>query len=245
MDERVFGLHAVEALLAGDPARVRSLHVLDARDDARLHAVIEHAEAHGVRIERTTRKHLDRLASGGRHQGAVALCASAEVASERELEFRWPQIAAPQLVLALDGVTDPRNLGACLRCADAAGVHAVLLPKHRSAPLSDVARKAASGAAESSFVVHVTNLARMLRWLKEQGVWIVGADSETTRSYRTVDYRRPTALVLGGEAEGMRRLTRELCDELVSIPMRGRVASLNVSVAAGVLLYEVDRQRSG
>jgi len=245
MDERVFGLHAVEALLEGDAARVRVLHVLDARDDARLRALIERAEAHGVRCERTSRKHLDRLASGGRHQGVVATCASADVATEHELEFRWSAFASPQLVLALDGVTDPRNLGACLRSADAAGVHAVLVPKRRSAPLSDVARKAASGAAESAFVVQVTNLARALRWLKEQGVWIVGADAETTRSYRAVDYRRPIALVLGGEAEGMRRLTRELCDELVSIPMRGRVASLNVSVAAGVLLYEVDRQRSG
>jgi 23S rRNA (guanosine2251-2'-O)-methyltransferase len=124
-------------------------------------------------------------------------------------------------------------------------VQAVLLPKHRSAPRSDVARKAASGAAESTFVVQVTNLARALRWLKSQDVWIVGAAADTAVSYRAVDYRRPVALVLGGEESGLRALTRTLCDELVAIPMRGKVASLNVSVAAGVVLYEIDRQRAG
>ena len=240
----MFGLHAVEALLDRDASRVQMLHVLETRDDRRLLAIIRRATECGVRIERASRSELDRLASGGRHQGVVADCAPVELASEQELAFRWPGFAAPQLVLALDGVTDPRNLGACLRCADASGVQAVLLPKRRSAPLSDVARKAASGAAESSFVVQVTNLARSLAWLEEQGVWIVGTDADARLSYRDVDYRRPLALVLGGEERGLRRLTREHCDELVSIPMRGTVASLNVAVAAGVLLYEVDRQRS-
>ena len=242
MDERVFGLHAVEALLEHDAARVHSLHVLDTRDDRRLLAIVARATERGVRTERASRGQLDRLASGGRHQGVVAICARPELASEQELKFRWPGFAAPQLVLALDGVTDPRNLGACLRCADACGVQAVLLPKRRSAPLSDVARKAASGAAETSFVVQV-NLARTLAWLGQQGVWIVGTDADAETSYRDVDYRRPIALVLGGEEQGLRRLTREQCDQLVAIPMRGTVASLNVAVAAGVVLYEIDRQR--
>lgn len=243
MSEHVYGLHAVEALLVADPDRVQLLCVLEGRLDRRLAGILERADAQGIRHERRNRRALDRLVDGGRHQGVVAVCRTAALGSEAELELRWPQLSAPQLLLVLDGIMDPRNLGACLRSADAAGVQAVLLPKHRSAPLSDVARKTASGAAESLFIVEVTNLVRRLEWLKAQGVWIVGAAGEAAAPWTAIDYRKPVALVLGGEEKGLRSLTRATCDELAAIPMRGRVSSLNVSVATGILLFEILRQR--
>ena len=147
--------------------------------------------------------------------------------------------------MVLDGVLDPRNLGACLRSAEAAGVDAVLLPKRHSAPLSAVARKVASGAAEQLFIVEVSNLARRLQWLKKQGAWLVGAVGEASLGYSSVDLNVPTVLLVGGEEQGLRKLTREACDYLVSIPMHGKVSSLNVSVATGILLFEVLRQREG
>jgi 23S rRNA (guanosine2251-2'-O)-methyltransferase len=243
MSERVYGLHAVEALLAADPSRVQMLYVLDGRLDARLANLLARAEAEGIRHERRPRRALDRLVEGGRHQGVVAVCEATTLGSEAELELRWPEFASPQLLLVLDGVMDPRNLGACLRSADAAGVQAVLLPRHRSAPLSEVARKTASGAAESLFIVEVANLVRRLEWLKAQGVWIVGAAGEAAAPWTAIDYRKPVALVVGGEEKGLRSLTRATCDELAAIPMRGRVPSLNVSVATGILLFEILRQR--
>jgi len=245
MSERVYGLHAVEALLATAAERVRTLYVLEGRVDARLNAIVTRAEDEDIRIERRDRRGLDRMVDGGRHQGEVAVCAVAGLGSEAELELRWPTLPSPQLLLVLDGVMDPRNLGACLRSADAAGVQAVLLPRHRSAPLSEAARKTASGAAESLFVVEVANLVRRLEWLKAQGVWIVGAAGESAAAWTSIDFRKPVALVVGGEEKGLRALTRSTCDELAAIPMRGRVSSLNVSVATGILLYEILRQRAG
>jgi 23S rRNA (guanosine2251-2'-O)-methyltransferase len=174
----------------------------------------------------------------------VAETAQAELGSEAELELRFASLPQPYLLLALDGVMDPRNLGACLRSADAAGVGAVLLPKSRSAPLSEVARKAASGAAESLFIVAVSNLVRRLEWLKKQGLWVVGAAGDGDVSWSAADLSGPTVLVLGGEGKGLRELTRKTCDQLVSIPMRGGVSSLNVSVATGIVLFEAVRQRS-
>jgi 23S rRNA (guanosine2251-2'-O)-methyltransferase len=243
VSDRIYGLHAVEALLASDPERVQKLYVLDGRTDARVAAILERAEGAGIACERRNRRALDRLVDGGRHQGVVALCESTVLGSEAELELRWTTLAAPQLLLVLDGVMDPRNLGACLRSADAAGVQAVLLPRHRSAPLSEVARKTASGAAESLFVVEVANLARRLEWLKAQGVWVIGAAGDADSPFTALDYRKPVALVVGGEGAGMRPLTRATCDELAAIPMHGAVASLNVSVATGILLFEILRQR--
>jgi 23S rRNA (guanosine2251-2'-O)-methyltransferase len=241
--EYVYGIHAVTALLRNDPQRVQRLLVQGDRNDARIEAVVELARAAGLPIESCARKQLDRLTHAGIHQGIVAAAEAAEPGSETELELRWPHLPQPALVLALDGVMDPRNLGACLRSADAAGVGAVLLPKRRSAPLSDVARKAASGAAESLFIVVVTNLVRRLEWLKEQGVWVVGAAGDAPVSWSAADLRRPTALVLGGEGKGLRDLTRKTCDQLVSIPMLGQATSLNVAVATGILLFEAIRQR--
>ncbi|HTO56565.1 MAG TPA: 23S rRNA (guanosine(2251)-2'-O)-methyltransferase RlmB [Pseudomonadales bacterium] len=245
MTERVFGIHAVEALLRNDPARVLRLTVQSERSDARIDAIVALARAVQIPIETQSRKQLDRATHDARHQGVVAETQAAELAGEAEFELRFPTLPTPQLLLALDGVTDPRNLGACLRSADAAGVGAVLLPKSRSAPLSEVARKAASGAAESLFVVSVSNLVRRLEWLKQHDVWVVGASGDGAVAWNAVDLVRPTVLVLGGEGKGLRDLTRKTCDELVWIPMAGAVSSLNVSVATGILLFEAVRQRGG
>lgn len=204
--------------------------------------LVRAARAKGIDTVLLPRHRLDALVSGS-HQGVVAECGPIALASEKELELHWPRLGATPLVLVLDGVTDPRNLGACLRSAEAAGVDTVLLPKRRSAALNSVARKTASGAAESLFLVSVSNLARRLRWLKQQGIWLIGSDAEADLSYDQVDMTQPTALILGSEGRGMRTLTREHCDLLVSIPMSGSVASLNVSVATGILLFEARRQR--
>jgi 23S rRNA (guanosine2251-2'-O)-methyltransferase len=213
------------------------------RTDARVDAIVSLAKAAKVPIETQPRRQLDRATHDARHQGVVAETKAAELASEAEFELRWPTVPAPALLLALDGVMDPRNLGACLRSAEAAGVHAVLLPKSRSAPLSEVARKAASGAAESLFIVSVSNLVRRLEWLKQHDVWVIGAAGDGAVDWNAVDLARPTVLVLGGEGKGLRDLTRKTCDQLVSIPMAGAVSSLNVSVATGILLFEAVRQR--
>jgi 23S rRNA (guanosine2251-2'-O)-methyltransferase len=243
MTETVYGLHAVEALLAREPGRVRRLLLLEGRDDARIRQIVTAARAQGVPLDPAGRRELDRLAQGGRHQGVVALCSSLVLGSEAELELRWPTFSLPHLLLVLDGVMDPRNLGACLRSAEAAGVQAVLLPKRHSAPVSEVARKAASGAAESLFIVQVTNLARRLEWLKAQGVWLIGAAGDAPVRWSEIDFRKSVTVVVGGEEKGLRALTRASCDELAAIPMHGAVASLNVSVATGILLFEAVRQR--
>jgi len=244
MTARVFGFHAVEALLRNDPGRIERLLLQRERDDARIAALEQLAKAAGIAVQASPRRQLERMTRGAAHQGVVAVVGDeSELGSEAELELRWPILPQPALLLALDGVTDPRNLGACLRSADAAGVAAVLLPQRRSAPLSEVARKTASGAAEALFIIAVTNLVRRLEWLKRQGVWVVGAVGGATLTYTDVDWTRPTVLVVGGEEKGLRELTRKTCDELVAIPMGGQVASLNVAVATGVLLFEGVRQR--
>ncbi len=242
--EQVFGIHAVEAVLRSDAERVRRLFAQTDRRDPRMTAILQLAAAAKVPVENCDRTKLDRMTHNGRHQGIVAETAQAELGSETELELRLPSLPQPLLLLALDGVMDPRNLGACLRSADAAGVGAVLLPKSRSAPLSEVARKSASGAAESLFIVSVSNLVRRLEWLKQQGLWVVGAAGEATDAWSAADFSRPTVLVLGGEGKGLRELTRKTCDQLISLPMAGAVSSLNVSVATGILLFEAVRQRN-
>lgn len=240
-DGVVGGLHAVEALLAQAPERIKRLQVAADSGDARLASLVAHAQALGISIERVRRDRLDRVQQGLRHQGAIAWTLPRPRSGETELM----DLAAggADLLLALDGVTDPHNLGACLRSADAAGARAVIVPRDRSAPLTPAAAKAASGAAETVPLVAVVNLARSLRQLREAGMWVVGLAGDTDRTLYEIDLRPPTVLVLGAEGEGLRRLTRETCDQLAAIPMAGTVASLNVSVAAGIALFETLRQR--
>jgi len=248
----VFGIHAVESLLSVGRVQVKKLSVLDSRNDKRIEAILVIAREQGVPVERSSRKYLDKMVNqirGAVHQGVIAETESVQLADERELEFRWQSFGANPLCLILDGVMDPRNLGACLRSADAAGVQVVLLPKRRCAPLSAVARKTASGAAESLFLVSVVNLARRMRWLTDQGVQIIGTSGETAEGkpalrWSEADYRGACAIVAGGEGRGMRALTHKHCDQVVAIPMAGGVESLNVSVATGIILYEAVRQRS-
>jgi 23S rRNA (guanosine2251-2'-O)-methyltransferase len=239
---QVYGLHAVAALLAEDPGRVRVIHVQRGRRDDRIGAIVDAARASGIRVEPAERPWLDRRCDGA-HQGVVADCHDIRLADEAELEERWDSLAEPRLILVLDGLTDPRNLGACLRSANAAGVQAVLLPRRRSAPLNEVALKTAAGGAEGLLLVEVANLARRLDWLQTQGVWIIGADGSADLDWHRADLAGNCAIVVGSEGEGMRALTRKHCDQLVRIPMLGRVSSLNVSVAAGILLFEAVRQR--
>ncbi len=237
----VGGLHAVRAALE-QPGSVEQLWVDRARHDVRMRALLDRARAAGVNVERVARDALDARLPGVNHQGVVALCRGTTALDEGALKRLVAEREAP-LLLVLDGVTDPHNLGACLRTADAAGVDAVIAPRDRAAGLGATARKVAAGAAEHVPFVQVTNLARTLAWLAEAGVWCVGLAGEGEELLHGVDLRGPLALLLGSEGRGLRRLTREHCDRLVRIPMHGEVASLNVSVAAGVALFEARRQR--
>lgn len=240
----LFGLHAVLAALRCRPVPVHALWVDAGRKDARIHEVLDAARKAGVPVERVNGPALDRLCPGMRHQGVVAAREAARPVIEADLPGLLARTGTP-LLLVLDGVTDPHNLGACLRTADGAGVNAVVVPRDRAAGLTPVARKVASGAAENVPFVQVTNLARTLDSLKEAGVWLVGTSDDAPLTLYQADLKGPLALVLGAEGQGMRRLTRERCDLLVRIPMQGIVSSLNVSVAAGVCLFEAVRQRVG
>ena len=239
----VFGIHGVRALLAADDGNIRRLVVAFGRRNADVETLATLARERGIRVERIPRPALARIARGGNHQGVAAERRSFVPATERDLAARLPALDHPLLVV-LDGIEDPRNLGACLRTAEAAGADAVLVPKRGSAPLSSTVAKTASGALEHLFVVEVGNLARCLKWLRDQGVWLVGGvEASEGVPYTEVDYRGALGVVVGGEHRGLRRLTREGCDHLVTIPMAGTTTSLNVSVALGVLLFEARRQR--
>jgi 23S rRNA (guanosine2251-2'-O)-methyltransferase len=213
------------------------------RRDARFNELIGMARESGVRYQTVEEAWFKRRDIEGAHQGVLLECHARQLADEQTLQQRWPELGPTPLVLVLDNITDPRNFGACLRTANAAGVDVVIVPKRNSAPLSAVAMKTAQGGAEDLFIVQVTNLARTLTWLKEQGVWLFGADADGDEVWQSLDSVTATALVMGSEGRGLRRLTRSLCDRLVSIPMLGKVESLNVSVASGILLYEAVRQR--
>jgi 23S rRNA (guanosine2251-2'-O)-methyltransferase len=239
----IFGLHAVRTLIQQRPERAALLILQKGRDDARMQELVQLAQSRSIKTEWRDQKELDRLSGSERHQGACLQIRSVGVLGEGALDDLLDALSTPPLLLVLDGVQDPHNLGACMRTADAAGVAAVIVPKDRAAGLSATVRKVASGAAESVPLIQVTNLARTLRWLKEREVWIVGTDDQAEHSLYGAKLTGPLAIVLGAEGTGLRRLTRENCDALVSIPMRGIVESLNVSVATGVLLYEALRQR--
>jgi 23S rRNA (guanosine2251-2'-O)-methyltransferase len=242
----VYGLHAIGGVIERAPERLLELWMVGARDDARVRALTQRAEAIGMRVQFVSSDSLSKLVGDVTHQGVVAAVRPSKPWDEADLLASLSGAGSDMpLLLVLDGVTDPHNLGACLRTADAAGVHAVVIPKDRSATVDGVARKVAAGAAEFVPVVAVTNLARTLDGLKQQGVWVVGTDGEADQSLYGADLKRPLALVLGAEGTGMRRLTRERCDFVVRIPLGGWVESLNVSVAAGVALFEARRQRLG
>ncbi|MFZ1642317.1 MAG: 23S rRNA (guanosine(2251)-2'-O)-methyltransferase RlmB [Candidatus Contendobacter sp.] len=242
--ELIHGLHAVAAALNHGPEQVRELWVERQRRDARMQSLLEQAAGHGLLVHLADRAELDRISGDARHQGVVArLAARLRSHGEADLPELLAAADGPALLLVLDGVQDPHNLGACLRSAAAAGVHALIAPVDRAAGLNATVRKVASGAADLVPFVPVTNLARTLHSLREQGVWIVGAVGEAEASLYEVDLTPPTALVLGAEEKGLRRLTREVCDYLARIPMAGGMESLNVSVAAGIFLFEARRQR--
>ena len=238
------GAHAAHAVLKEAPERVRAVLVQKNRRDPRTAALLALAAEHRIRHEFVDRRRLDRLAGIG-HQGVVVDCHELELSGEAEFEEQFDAWPDPKLFLVLEGINDPRNLGACIRSGVAAGVQAILLPKRRSAPLSAAALKAAAGAAERAALFGIVNLSRRLEWLKRRDVWIVGAEGETGIPWVDSDLTRSIALVAGSEGEGLRALTRKTCDELVAIPMSPGVASLNVSVAVGVLLFEAVRQRGG
>ena len=242
--ETIFGLHAVRALLLRHPERVLTLKLAAGRDDARVRELTELAKRHGCPIERADAGAFKQLLGDAVHQGVVAEISSMPPWTEDDLLTALTHAKLP-LVLALDGVQDPHNLGACLRTADACGALAVVVPKDRAAQLTAAVRKVAAGAAETTPVVAVTNLVRCLSLMKEAGLWVVGAEARADERPQDVDLTTGTVLVLGAEGAGLRQLTRQACDFVVRLPQVGAVESLNVSVAAGMLLYEALRQREG
>lgn len=244
----VLGINSVRTALKFGAEGVSVLWLDQDRRDARLRELSDLARAAGIRVETHARDELNAAAAGENHQGALAWARMPTARSETELDALLDGLQQvgrkePPFLLVLDGITDPHNLGACLRSADGAGVHAVIAPKDKSVGLTPVAIKVASGAAASVPFFSVTNLARTLDALRARGIWVMGAAGEAEQSLYQLDLRGPLALVLGSEGSGMRRLTRERCDHLFALPMKGAVESLNVSVAAGICLYEALRQR--
>lgn len=239
----IVGINPVDSALRNDPAAVRELLVESGRRNARAQELAERAQQLHIAVRPVERAELERHAGAARHQGVAVRCELSPAAQEADLSALLARDGAQALVLVLDGVTDPHNLGACLRSAAAAKATAVVVPKDRAVGLTPVVRRAAAGGAELVPLIAVTNLARTLRELKAAGVWITGLAGGTGQSIHAVDLRGPAALVLGGEGDGLRRLTRELCDFVVEIPMPGAMESLNVSVATGIALFEALRQR--
>ncbi len=239
--QTIFGIHAVSARIRMKPETVHEVFVDQSRRDNRMNKLLETAKAQNLRVMNVSAERLDGMTGHARHQGIAAHVEPTRL--PQFIDDVLDTLDVPPFLLVLDGVTDPHNLGACLRVADAAGCHAVIAPKDRSVGLTATAMKVASGAAESIPYIVVTNLSRTLLQLKERNVWIVGADEGGTTPLFGAKLTGPLAWVLGAEGEGLRRLTRERCDEIVSIPMFGSVESLNVSVAAGVCLFEARRQR--
>ena len=238
----LFGFHAVTVRLKTAPESVVEVHVDATRRDARMRQFVERAKEAGAKLVDSDDQRLIRLAGSPRHQGVVAKVNA--LVSVNDIDDVLDAVTGAPLVLVLDGVTDPHNLGACLRVADGAGAHAVIAPKDHAAGINATVAKVASGAAETMPYFMVTNLARTLNELKERNIWCIGTSDDAPKTVYQVDLKGPVALVLGAEGDGMRQLTRKTCDELVSIPMKGAVESLNVSVASGVCLYEALRQRS-
>lgn len=240
----IYGLHAVLAVLEREPEMVSKIWLENSRRDDKAKKILHLAHEANVKPERVKREVLNKLVGeNANHQGVVALSKTTPAGNEKDLMRLIENLTVPAFLLILDGVQDPHNLGACLRTADAAGVHAVIAPKDKATGLTSVVRKVACGAAETVPFIQVTNLARTIRDLQQSGVWMVGTSLEAEQDIYQADLKGPLALVLGAEGKGLRRLTAENCDSLVKLPMFGAVQSLNVSVSAGVCLYEAVRQR--
>lgn len=244
-EQWIYGLHAVHALLTNPHRSIKRVIISSERHDQRVQEIIQKAETRNVVVETLTAAQLKQRFPDAIHQGVIASASPIPQFSEGDLPQLLKACQSPPLVLVLDGITDPHNLGACLRTADAAGVNFVIIPKDKNVGMTAVVSKVASGAAESVPLVVVTNLVRALEVIKEEGVWIYGAAGEAMQSLYQMDCRGAIALVMGAEDKGLRRLTREHCDALFALPMHGIVDSLNVSVAAGVSLFEAVRQRQG
>lgn len=240
----IFGLHAIQAALEVPVSRVTEIWLSDERQDARISALIEAAKKHGLHPNKVSKDELDEMAPDARHQGSIARCKPLSNLDESDLFKLIDESEEPPFLLILDGVQDPHNLGACMRTAEAAGAHAVVAPKDRASGITPTALKVSSGAAERLPFIQVTNLARVLRELQQKGVWLVGTSGESEVTLFEVDLKGPLGIILGAEERGIRRLTREHCDQVVYIPMHGGAESLNVSVAAGVCLFEAGRQRN-
>ncbi|MGQ0569265.1 MAG: 23S rRNA (guanosine(2251)-2'-O)-methyltransferase RlmB [Armatimonadota bacterium] len=241
----VCGIHAVRQVLADAPEHALEVWIETGSPNPRLRDLLKLAAQHGLAVQRAAARTLDRLAAGSRHQGAVLRCRHPRARDAWDLKTLLGECTAPPLLLVLDGVQDPHNLGACLRTADGAGAHAVIVPLHRAVGLTAAVQKVASGAATTVPLIQVGNLAAALDEMKESGLQVIGTAGEASENLFYLDLRGPTALVMGGEEKGLQRLTRERCDRLVHIPMAGAIESLNVSVAAGICLYQAVRQRRG
>src|SRR3990167_3642565 len=239
----VFGLHAVQSLLPHRSNSITHVCVQKERCDQKIESIVQLTKQHRIRLEYLPRQEIDRITEQANHQGVVAFCAKAKHYTEHDLKKILENLSAPPFILILDGVQDPHNFGACFRSADAAGVHAIIAPKDKSVGFTPIVSKVASGAMETIPFVQVTNLVRVLDSLKKQGIWIYGAAAEADQTVFETNLSGPIAIVLGAEGSGLRRLTREHCDVLVKIPMKGHIASLNISVATGIFLFEVVRQR--
>ncbi len=239
----IFGFHAIQAALERPESRVIEVWLAQGRQDARMAALLEAVETHKILVQHVERQILDEMLPDAQHQGVIARSRPLVAGDEVQLFQLLDGLASPPFLLILDGVQDPHNLGACLRTAEAAGVHAVIAPKDRATGLTHTVLKVSSGAAERLPFIQVTNLARVLRELQDRGIWLVGTSGDSEGSVFSANLTGPLAIVLGAEGRGIRRLTREHCDHVVDIPMQGGAESLNVSVAAGVCLFEAVRQR--
>lgn len=240
---KLFGIHAVQAALDYSPEKITQVWLDSQRQDVRLKELQIQLNALNIKTEIADKKKLDKFADGKNHQGIVAEVELPSVQSEEQLKHKIKSLTEPAFFLVLDHVQDPHNLGACLRTADAAGVHGIIITKDNAIGITPTVCKIASGAAETVPVYQVTNLVRTLRWMKEQNIWIIGSTGEAEQTIFSLDLKMSLALVMGAEGTGMRHLTQENCDFLVKIPMRGQVESLNVSVAAAIMIYEVLRQK--
>lgn len=241
---KIIGIHAVQSALAYSPKKIQRAWLDEQRQDKRLTALLNELLDLGIEPERVDRKKLNRLADDSNHQGIIIEMELPSMYGEHHLQDAVACLVKPALFLVLDNVQDPHNLGACLRTADAVGVHGIIITKDNAVGITPTVCKVACGAAETVPVYQVTNLARTLRWLKDQGIWLIGAAGEAEESIYQTDFSLSVAIVIGAEEKGLRRLTKEICDSLVHLPMRGHVSSLNLSVATGIFLYEVLRQRS-